>query len=96
MSFSGLRHSPDHPPQALSSYKVTDYLPTPTKLARRRRRLPLAMQLSQDIPGLTYKAHAYGQHSLQRVGVWQFASSPAQERSGWWMMYCIPTSKTPP
>ncbi|KFA67535.1 hypothetical protein S40285_04266 [Stachybotrys chlorohalonatus IBT 40285] len=39
-----------------------------------------------DIPGLHFTCHQYGEHRLQRVGVWQFAPSQ-QNASGQWIIY---------
>ncbi|KAH7318675.1 Alpha/Beta hydrolase protein [Stachybotrys elegans] len=39
-----------------------------------------------DIPGLRYTCSQYGEHQLQRVGVWQFEPSDKQP-SGHWIVY---------
>lgn len=46
------------------------------------------MASSPDIPGLKYASHQYGQHQLQRVGVWQFEEpETAPSTPAYWIMY---------
>lgn len=47
------------------------------------------MAYSADIPGLRYASHQYGQHNLQRVGVWQHNDAPeaADSTPSYWIMY---------
>lgn len=47
------------------------------------------MAYSADTPGLKYASHQYGQHNLQRVGVWQYENAPeaADSAPSYWIMY---------
>ncbi|KAK7413431.1 Kynurenine formamidase [Neonectria punicea] len=46
------------------------------------------MEVNASSLGLTYESHQYGQHSLQKLGVWRFSNRPDQaSASGYWIIY---------
>ncbi|KAK5993253.1 Kynurenine formamidase [Cladobotryum mycophilum] len=46
------------------------------------------MASTSDIPSLEHTTHQYGEHSLQRVGVWQYASSElSAPLTGYWIVF---------
>ncbi|KAL6891030.1 alpha/beta-hydrolase [Trichoderma longibrachiatum] len=47
------------------------------------------MAYSADTPGLKYASHQYGQHNLQRVGVWQYENAPeaADSAPSYWIIF---------
>ncbi|CRK43317.1 hypothetical protein BN1723_016153 [Verticillium longisporum] len=48
------------------------------------------MDAADDTP-LIFAQHSYGEHSLQRVGTWQFPPHLAGDDKGYWIVAAYPT-----